>query len=69
MYSIFRDVILRGGYNLEGLLEKLDRAHSDGKVTDGQRSELLVLIANTNAAASERITEFRRELGIYEEAE
>lgn len=69
MYSIFRDVILRGGYNLDGLIEKLNKAHSEGKITEDQRAELLVLIANTKHDARDSVIAIQKSLGLYEEEE
>lgn len=38
--NAFKRVICRGGYNLEGVLEKIDTYHIEGKLTDAERDEL-----------------------------
>lgn len=40
MKSIFESVIARGGYDLSGLLKKIDSYHIQGKLTDADREEL-----------------------------
>ena len=40
MKTIFESVIARGGYDLSGLLQKIDSYHIEGKLTDAERAEL-----------------------------
>lgn len=40
MKSIFMNVIDRGGYDLSGLLKRIDSYHIEGKLTDADRDEL-----------------------------
>lgn len=40
MKSIFTQVINRGDYDLTALLEKVDKYHIEGKLTDNEREEL-----------------------------
>ena len=40
MKSIFESVIHGGGYDLSGLLKKIDRYHIEGKLTDTEKDEL-----------------------------
>jgi len=40
MKSIFLNVIDRGGYDLSGLLKRIDSFHIEGKLTDAERDEL-----------------------------
>ena len=46
MKDIFTDVILRGGFNLSGLLKKIDVYHIEGKLTDEDREYLKTLAIN-----------------------
>lgn len=43
MKEIFEQVIKRGGYDLATLLTNIDRYHVEGKLTDGDRTELYAL--------------------------
>ena len=40
MKKIFESVIQKGGYDLTGLLKKIDSYHVEGKLTDAERDEL-----------------------------
>lgn len=40
MFTIFKNVIKRGGYNLTALLKQIDTYHIEGKITDDERTEL-----------------------------
>ena len=40
MKTIFESVIHRGGYDLSGLLKKIDSYHIEGKLTDAEKDEL-----------------------------
>lgn len=40
MKKIFESVINRGGYDLTGLLKRIDEYHVEGKLTDAERDEL-----------------------------
>ena len=40
MKTIFENVIERGGYDLTGLLNRIDSYHVMGKLTDEERDEL-----------------------------
>lgn len=40
MKTIFERIIRRGGYDLTDTLEKIDRYHNAGKLTDAERDEL-----------------------------
>lgn len=40
MKAIFESVIKRGGYDLSGLLKKIDSYHIEGKLTDTEKDEL-----------------------------
>lgn len=40
MKTIFESVIHRGGYDLSGLLKKIDGYHVEGKLTDAEKDEL-----------------------------
>lgn len=40
MYSIIKKVIDRGGYDLSGILTKVETLWAEGKLTDGEREEL-----------------------------
>lgn len=41
MKDIFLAVIRRGGYDLNGMLRRIDEYHIDGKLTDAERDELV----------------------------
>ena len=41
MKSIFEKVIARGEYDLNGILKRIDEYHIEGKLTDGERAELI----------------------------
>lgn len=41
MKTIFENVIERGGYDLTGLLGKIDSYHVMGRLTDAERDELV----------------------------
>ena len=41
MKTVFEKVIRRGGYDLGGLLQRIDEYHVEGKLTDGEREELM----------------------------
>lgn len=43
MKTIFENVIKRGGYDLSGLLKKIDSYHIEGKLSDTEREELYAL--------------------------
>ena len=43
MYSIFMNVIQRGGFDLTSLLKKIDSYHIEGKLTDVERDDLYAL--------------------------
>lgn len=72
MVVIFKDVISRGGYNLSGILKKIDTYHIEGKLNDAERDELRTYAINhadiashpEYAAIAERV---KRDLGILEE--
>lgn len=51
MKSIFESVINRGGYDLSGLLKKIDSYHIEGQLTDEERDELYAK-ARGNAVAT-----------------
>lgn len=40
MFTIFLEVISRGGYSLSGILKKIDVYHIEGKLTDDERTKL-----------------------------
>lgn len=40
MKGIFESVIKRGGYDLGGLLKKIDSYHIEGKLTDAEKDAL-----------------------------
>lgn len=50
MKAVFSDVIRRGGYDLTGLLHKVDKYHIEGKLTDEEREELYALARQTPEA-------------------
>ena len=74
MKTIFMDVITRGGYNLSGILKKIDVYHVEEKLSDDERNELREYAINNAdvakhpeyAAIAERV---KRELGIVPEDE
>ena len=41
MKSIFEKVIARGGYDLNGILKRIDEYHIEGKLTDDERVHLI----------------------------
>lgn len=41
MKNIFERVIARGNYNLNGILERIDEYHIEGKLTDEERVHLI----------------------------
>ena len=43
MKSIFESVIRNGGYDLTDMLRKIDVYHVEGRLTDGEREELIAL--------------------------
>jgi hypothetical protein len=51
MKTIFEGVISRGGYDLSGLLKKIDSYHIEGKLTDAEK-DYLYDKARGNAVAS-----------------
>lgn len=52
MKSIFEKVIRRGGYDLNGLLKRIDEYHITGALSDGERDELTALARGDATAAS-----------------
>ena len=46
MKSIFESAIRRGGYDLTGMLQRIDSYHVDGKIDDDERMELYELARN-----------------------
>ena len=59
MKSIFESVIRRGGYDLIGLLNRIDSYHVDGKLTDDERTELYEL-ARGGARAEDSVDLFAK---------
>ena len=55
MKSIFESVIRRGGYDLSGLLNRIDAYHIAGKLTDEERDSLYAM-ARQSAAPTVDIT-------------
>lgn len=53
MKTIFESVIARGGYDLTGLLDKIDSYHVMGRLTDAERDELY---AKARAGAREALS-------------
>lgn len=53
MFTIFSNVIKRGGYDLTKLLQKIDSYHIEGKLTDAEREELYALARQTPEAQYE----------------
>ena len=51
MFEIFKEVIFRRRYKLDRILSKIDSATEDGDLTEEQRTELRVLIANVGMIA------------------
>ena len=43
MFEIFKAVITRGGYDLNGILKRIDSYHIEGKLTDSERDQLYAL--------------------------
>ena len=43
MYQIIKNVISRGGYDLKGVLEKIDTLWAQQRFTDEQHTELVAL--------------------------
>ena len=41
MKSIFEKVIARGGYDLDGILKRIDEYHVEGKLSDDERAHLI----------------------------
>ena len=41
MKNIFEQVIARGGYDLNGILKRIDEYHVEGKLTDADRAHLI----------------------------
>lgn len=54
MKTIFENVIARGGYDLAGLLKKIDGYHVAGKLSDEERDELYEK-ARTSANPAESV--------------
>ena len=54
MKSIFDSVISRGGYDLSGLLKKIDSYHIEGKLTDAEKEDLYRR-ARDNARTSDSV--------------
>ena len=46
MFEIFKSVITRGGYDLNGILKRIDSYHIEGKLTDAERDQLYALARN-----------------------
>lgn len=60
MKKIFESVILRGGYDLTGLLKNIDKYHIEGKLTDAERDELYALARQTPEAQYDVRAEIER---------
>lgn len=59
MKSIFENVIKNGGYDLKDLLDKIDLYHIDGKLSDDDRDELIIM-ARQHANASNSADLFKK---------
>ena len=60
MKVIFENIIKRGGYDLAGLLKKIDKYHVEGKLTDTERDELYAQARQTPEAQYEVKAEIER---------
>lgn len=74
MKTIFENVIARGGYDLAGLLKKIDGYHIAGRLSDAERDELYEK-ARTGANPAEsvdvlaKIAELERRVKALEEGQ
>jgi len=63
MFEIFKAVITRGGYDLNGILKRIDSYHVEGKLTDAERDQLYALARNkANPSGSMDVLEKLQEL-------
>lgn len=51
MFEIFKAVITRGGYDLNGILKRIDSYHIEGKLTDSERNQLYALARGGGVSA------------------
>ena len=51
MFEIFKAVITRGGYDLNGILKRIDSYHIEGKLTDNERDQLYALARGGGVSA------------------
>ena len=51
MYTIYKDVILRGRYDLSRILKKINKSAEEEVITQKQRVSLCYLILNTQSGA------------------
>lgn len=51
MFEIFKAVITRGGYDLNGILKRIDSYHIEGKLTDSERDQLYALARGGGVSA------------------
>lgn len=51
MFEIFKAVITRGGYDLNGILKRIDSYHIEGKLTDAERDQLYALARGGGVSA------------------
>lgn len=71
MVNIFKSVIARGGYNLSGILKKIDIYHVEGKLTDAERNDLRTFaISNADVRKHPEyaaiVEQVKRDLGLTE---
>lgn len=51
MFEIIKAVISRGGYDLNGILRRIDVYHIEGKMTDAEREQLYALARSGGVTA------------------
>lgn len=57
MKNVFKAVIEKGGYDLAGVLKKIDTYHAEGKLSDEEREELYALARKEPKAQYDYATE------------
>ena len=57
MKNIFEQVIARGGYNLDGILRRIDEYHVEGKLSDDERTHLIAAARGDAAPQLDMVAE------------
>lgn len=60
MRNIFQQVIARGGYDLHGILKRIDEYHVEGKLSDADRAHLIAAARGDAAPVLDTAQEVQR---------